>query len=67
MNFMFLGFWTELLGMGNFYYEIAVQSVEIVLATTHLHGGVMTLGELQRRLNTSRGRNASAKNIKVSW
>jgi len=58
------GFWSELLGMGSFYYEIAVQAVEIVLATAHLNGGVMTLGELLKRLNKSR--NKSLKHSEIS-
>jgi len=58
------GFWSELLGMGSFYYEVAVQSVEIILATAHIHGGVMVLGELQGRLNKSR--KSSLKNSEIS-
>ncbi|CAG7835671.1 unnamed protein product [Allacma fusca] len=58
------GFWSELLGMGSFYYEVAVQSVEIVLATTHMNGGVMLLGEVKSRLNKSRKKNL--KNAEVS-
>ena len=59
-----VGFWSELLGMGSFYYEIAVQCVEIVLSTTRTHGGVMVLSELKHRLNKSRKKNV--KNSEVS-
>jgi hypothetical protein len=51
--------------MGTFYYEIAVQAVEVVLATAHLNGGVMTLGELHRRL--SKNRSTALKQTEVSW
>ena len=51
--------------MGSFYYEIAVQSVEIVLATSQMTGGVMLLGELRNRLNKSRKK--SLKNSEISW
>lgn len=59
------GFWSEMLGMGSFYYEIAVQAVEIVLSTSHINGGVMTLGELTNRLNKSRSK--SLKQTEISW
>jgi len=48
------GFWSELLGMGEFYYEIAVQAVEIVLASAKTNGGVMKLRELRINLNKYR-------------
>lgn len=51
--------------MGSFYYEIAVQSVEIILSTAHLTGGVMTFGELHKRLNQSRNKNL--KNPAISY
>ncbi len=59
------GFWSEMLGMGSFYYEISVQAVEVVLSTAHLNGGVMSLGELQQRLNKSRSK--ALKQSEVSW
>ena len=37
------GFWAEVLGVGDFYYELAVQIVEICLATRSENGGLMTL------------------------
>jgi ESCRT-II complex subunit VPS22 len=60
-----IGFWSEMLGMGSFYYEIAVQAVEVVLSTSHINGGVMSLGEIQNRLNKSRSK--SLKQPEVSW
>nr|CAG4652006.1 EOG090X09XM [Triops cancriformis] len=50
------GFWTELLGVGDFYYELAVQVVEVCLATSHRNGGLITLDELRHRLIQARGK-----------
>jgi len=33
------GFWAEMLGVGDFYYELGVQIVEVCLATSHRNGG----------------------------
>ncbi|ERN19796.1 hypothetical protein AMTRI_Chr05g70050 [Amborella trichopoda] len=40
------GFWAELLGIGDFYYELGVQIVEICLATRSHNGGLINLQEL---------------------
>ncbi|KAI3379630.1 hypothetical protein SNEBB_001795 [Seison nebaliae] len=53
------GYWSELLGIGDFYYEIGVQIIEICLATQHLNGGLMEIGDLKRKLNESRPSNAT--------
>ncbi|XP_004294366.1 PREDICTED: vacuolar protein sorting-associated protein 22 homolog 1 [Fragaria vesca subsp. vesca] len=50
------GFWAELLGIGDFYYELGVQIVDICLATRPHNGGLINLQELcnllrQRRKN----------------
>ncbi|VDN07081.1 unnamed protein product [Thelazia callipaeda] len=50
------GFWAEKLGVGDFYYELAVQIVEVCLSTNHINGGVMTVEELKNRLIRSRAR-----------
>ncbi|VDN23234.1 unnamed protein product [Gongylonema pulchrum] len=50
------GFWAEKLGVGDFYYELAVQIVEVCLSTNHINGGVMTVEELRNRLMRSRAR-----------
>lgn len=50
------GFWSEVLGVGDFYYELGVQVIEVCMATSHRNGGLMTMGELKRRLMVSRGR-----------
>ena len=33
------GFWAEMLGVGDFYYELGVQIVEVCMATNHRNGG----------------------------
>jgi len=43
------GFWSEMLGVGDFYYELGVQAVEICIATRSQNGGIMTLNELHQR------------------
>lgn len=40
------GFWAELLGIGDFYYELGVQIVDICLATRSHNGGLINLQEL---------------------
>ena len=32
------GFWAEMLGVGDFYYELGVQIVEVCMATNHRSG-----------------------------
>lgn len=48
-------FWTKLLGVGDLYYELAVQIVEIFLSTSSSNGGVMSIEELHSRVIASRG------------
>ncbi|KAJ3692732.1 hypothetical protein LUZ60_011827 [Juncus effusus] len=44
------GVWAELLGIGDFYYELGVQIVEICIATRAENGGLINLEELRTRL-----------------
>ncbi|CAI8596570.1 unnamed protein product [Vicia faba] len=48
------GFWAELLGIGDFYYELGVQIVDICLATRPLNGGLINLQELSNLLRQRR-------------
>ncbi|KAJ3281632.1 ESCRT-II subunit protein snf8 [Borealophlyctis nickersoniae] len=52
------GFWSELLGVGDFYYELGVQIVEVCMATRERNGGLIEISELKRHLERMRGRNA---------
>ncbi|XP_053200319.1 vacuolar-sorting protein SNF8-like [Panonychus citri] len=47
-------FWTKLLGVGDFYYELAVQVIEVCMATSHQNGGLITIEDLLRRVRRSR-------------
>ena len=51
------GFWSEMLGVGDFYYELSVQIVEVCLAASHRTGGLMEVGELRKKLVKSRSQN----------
>ncbi|XP_047493278.1 vacuolar-sorting protein SNF8-like isoform X2 [Penaeus chinensis] len=48
------GFWCEMLGVGDFYYELGVQIVELCVATSHRNGGVLSMDEVLRKLNQRR-------------
>ncbi|MCO5588776.1 hypothetical protein L7F22_042735 [Adiantum nelumboides] len=48
------GFWAELLGIGDFYYELGVQIVDICLATRSYNGGLIDLEELCSLLSKKR-------------
>ncbi|KAL3851225.1 hypothetical protein ACJIZ3_013107 [Penstemon smallii] len=48
------GFWAELLGIGDFYYELGVQIVDVCLATRPLNGGLISLEELCKLLGQRR-------------
>ncbi|XP_074650964.1 vacuolar-sorting protein SNF8-like [Tubulanus polymorphus] len=52
------GFWAEMLGVGDFYYELGVQVIEVCLATSHRHGGLMDIDDLKMTLMKSRGKKA---------
>lgn len=43
------GFWS-VLGIGDFYYELAVQIVEVCMSTNYKTGGLISLDELRDRL-----------------
>ncbi|NWU72731.1 SNF8 protein, partial [Pterocles burchelli] len=50
------GFWSEMLGVGDFYYELGVQIVEVCLALKHRNGGLITLEELHQQVLKGRGK-----------
>jgi len=51
------GFWTEVLGVGDFYYELGVQVTEVCLATKSKNGGLIPLDELHKQVLKGRARN----------
>lgn len=53
------GFWSELLGVGDLYYELGVQVVELCVATAHLNGGMLPLADAIKRLNARGARKSN--------
>lgn len=47
------GFWADLLGVGDFHFELAVQIVQICMRSRNINGGIMPLNELLRILRSS--------------
>ncbi|KAK9916099.1 hypothetical protein WJX75_008566 [Coccomyxa subellipsoidea] len=52
------GVWAQVLGFGDFYYELGVQIVEACLASRSLNGGLMDMQSLMRYVATRRGSKA---------
>lgn len=52
------GFWADLLGVGDFYYELAVQVVESCLVMQERTGGLVSFDAIKSRIIRQRGRNA---------
>ncbi|KAL0088055.1 EAP30/Vps36 family-domain-containing protein [Phycomyces blakesleeanus] len=50
------GFWADLLGVGDFYYELGIQIIEGCMATRTRDGGLTELGDLKRRLDNARSK-----------
>lgn len=61
-------FWGKLLGMGDFYHELAVKVAEVCLASRSRNGGIMSVTEVQSILAKRKTRlgMASAQTTKVS-
>jgi ESCRT-II complex subunit VPS22 len=49
------GFWSELLDVGDFYYELAVQIIEVCILTRPKNGGLIGMSDLLRLLAKKRG------------
>lgn len=49
------GFWDRWLGVGEFYYELSIQIIEISLETRSLNGGLMLMQDALVRLRKKRG------------
>ena len=48
------GFWAQTLGVGDFYYELGVQIIEICIATRPMNGGLIQIDDLRTRVNKTR-------------
>lgn len=49
------GWWAELLGMGDWQYELGVQIVDVCVSTRERNGGLIEMGELVRMVGKLRG------------
>ncbi|KAG0179745.1 Vacuolar protein sorting-associated protein SNF8 [Apophysomyces sp. BC1021] len=50
------GFWADLLGVGDFYYELGIQIIDGCMYTRSRDGGLTDLGDLQKRLEMMRSK-----------
>merc|ERR1712146_569523 len=57
------GFWAELLGVGDFYYQLGVQIIEAGLRTRASNGGLMDLNDAKTAVQDLRGRKAQAVSV----
>lgn len=48
------GVWAELLGVGDYYYELGVRIIEVCLATRSMNGGIISLTEVVDTLRKKR-------------
>eukprot|EP00026_Physarum_polycephalum_P015760 Phypoly_transcript_16524.p1 GENE.Phypoly_transcript_16524~~Phypoly_transcript_16524.p1 ORF type:complete len:259 (-),score=38.29 Phypoly_transcript_16524:84-821(-) len=53
------GFWAEMLGVGDFYYELGVQIIEVCYRTRAVNGGFIEINELCTHLQNRRGKAAT--------
>ena len=53
------GFWSAMLGLGDFYFELGVQVVTVTMATRELNGGLLSVDELLAKLAKLRSRTAA--------
>jgi len=51
-------FWAKMLGLGDFYYELSVQIVDVCISTRRVNGGLITLDDLSGRLSSLRPNSA---------
>mmetsp|Transcript_10517 Transcript_10517/g.27287 ORF Transcript_10517/g.27287 Transcript_10517/m.27287 type:complete len:254 (+) Transcript_10517:24-785(+) len=66
------GLWAQLLGVGDFYFELSVQAADVCMRTRAENGGLMAIVDLHRRLQAirsaslrgaSRSRNAQVVSV----
>ena len=57
------GFWAEILGVGDFYYELGVQITEICISMRKKTGGLVEIENLKARLDKRRSNPVSEEDI----
>lgn len=63
------GMWNDLLGLGDYYYELGVQIIDVCISTRDLNGGTMDMDELIKmvqRLRTGRHPEAGSEGAPIS-
>ncbi|KAI8098619.1 EAP30/Vps36 family-domain-containing protein [Halteromyces radiatus] len=50
------GFWADMLGVGDFYYELGIQIIEACMQTRSRDGGLTALQDLTKRLDRMRSK-----------
>lgn len=53
-------YWSKLLGVGDFYYQLGIQIIEVCLATSKSNGGIIRLPDLLNRIKQIRKRSLKA-------
>lgn len=57
------GFWSDLLGVGDFYYELGVQIADVCIRTRHRNGGLLEINALRAYLALVRSKSAPAVSV----
>ncbi|ETO29770.1 vacuolar-sorting protein [Reticulomyxa filosa] len=57
------GFWADILGVGDFYYELSVQIVTVCLQTRNVNGGLIDIYELSHKVQEKRSKQSSAVSL----
>jgi len=57
------GFWAEMLGVGDFYYELGVQMIEVCAKTRSQNGGLIEVNELCNHLSQKRSKGSQAISV----
>jgi ESCRT-II complex subunit VPS22 len=60
------GFWADILGVGDFYFELGIVITQICLQTRSINGGIISLPNLLERVKTHRNKNKLKKQEEVS-
>ncbi|CEP18605.1 hypothetical protein [Parasitella parasitica] len=60
------GFWADLLGVGDFYYELGIQIIEACIVSRINDGGLTELKEIMRRVQIMRGASNKQQQQQIS-
>ncbi|ODO01557.1 hypothetical protein I350_06377 [Cryptococcus amylolentus CBS 6273] len=60
------GWWTEVLGIGEWEYELAVQVVDVCVSTRTINGGIIEMSDLIRRIEHLRSGGLSSLPLSAS-